>query len=237
MGSGPRGWDKFLTDQDTRLLERTSWAKREPFGLGELPAVVVVDAYYGALGERGPLLDQLDSWPAACGPAGWAAVDRTVGVLAAARAAGAPVFYLTGLAANPNPWNRKSHRKRHANALRIVDELAPEPGDVVLEKATPSGFTSSPLDHLLTAAGVDTVLVCGEATSGCVRATAVDACVLGYRVGVVEDCCFDRIEASHWMSLFDLDQKYADVLDADAATAYLGAPLGTTVPGTAGTTP
>lgn len=225
MGVGTRGWARFLTEQDVQLLERTSWAKREPFGLGERPAVVVVDAYYGALGERRPLLDLVDTWPAACGPAGWAAVDRTVQVLAAARSAGVPVFYLTGLAANPNPWNRK-HREpgkpRPAEFLRIVDELAPEPGEVVLEKATPSGFTSTPLDHLLTAARIDTVLVCGEATSGCVRATAVDACVLGYRVGVVEDCCFDRIEASHWISLFDLDQKYADVIDADAVTAYLG---------------
>ncbi|AEA27182.1 isochorismatase family protein [Pseudonocardia benzenivorans] len=219
-----KGWTRFLTEQDTALLDRTSWAKREPFGLGERPAVVVVDAYYGALGERRPLEEILEAWPSACGPAGWDAVDRTVGLLDAARAAGAPVFYLTGLAANPNPWNRKarrSSRRRDPNFLRIVDELAPQPGDTVLEKVTPSGFTSSALAPLLTAAGVDTVLVCGEATSGCVRATAVDACVIGHRVGVVEDCCFDRIEASHWMSLFDLDQKYADVIDRDAAITYL----------------
>jgi maleamate amidohydrolase len=213
------GWDRFLTAADRELLARTAWAKKAPFGFGERPAVVVVDAYYGALGERG--VEDLARWPGACGPAGWAAVDRTVPVLGAARAAGAPVFFLTGLAANPNPWNRKARRPRDPDHLRIVDELAPGPGEVVLEKASPSGFTSSPLDALLTAAGVDTVLVCGEATSGCVRATAVDACVLGYRVGVLEDCCFDRVEASHWVNLFDLDQKYADVVDGAAAVAYL----------------
>jgi maleamate amidohydrolase len=216
-----RGWTRFLTEADQALLARTGWAKQGPFGFGERPAVVVVDAYYGALGERVTGPDVLERWPGACGPAGWAAVDRTVGVLAAARAAAVPVFYLTGLPANPNPWNRKARRPRHPDHLRIVDELAPEPGDVVLEKASPSGFTTSPLDALLTAAGVDTVLVCGEATSGCVRATAVDACVLGYRVGVLEDCCFDRFEASHWMSLFDLDQKYADVVSSSETATYL----------------
>jgi maleamate amidohydrolase len=84
-------------------------------------------------------------------------------------------------------------RPSPGSAELIVDELTPADGDVVLEKCTPSGFTSSPLD----------------------------ACVLGYRVGVVEDCCFDRIEASHWMSLFDLDQKYGDVIDSSAALRYL----------------
>jgi maleamate amidohydrolase len=223
-----RGWNRFLTDQDTQLLARTSWAKREPFGLGTTPAIIVVDAYRAALGDsRRPLLEAVDTWPSACGPAGWAAVDRTVPVLAAARDRHVPVFYLTGLVANPNPWNRKRRDRprdpaRTAQDMRIVEELTPADGDIVLEKCAPSGFTSSPLDALLTAARIDTVLLCGEATSGCVRATAIDACVLGYRVGVVEDCCFDRIEASHWMSLFDLDQKYADVIDSAAVLRYLG---------------
>lgn len=69
--------------------------------------------------------------------------------------------------------------------------------------------------------GRNTLLVCGEATSGCVRATVVDACVLGYAVGVIADCCFDRLEASHWTSLFDMDQKYADVLEMSAIAQYL----------------
>jgi nicotinamidase-related amidase len=221
------GWDAFLTGDDRALLARSRWAKREPFGLGTRPAVLVIDAYYAALGlPRQPILDAVDEWPAACGLAGWAAIDRTASLLKHARAADVPVVYLTGLAANPNPWNRKDRgrtRPTNANApsLRIVDEVAPLAGDLVLEKCTPSGFTTTPLDLLLKAKGCDTLLVCGEATSGCVRATVVDACVLGYAVGVVADCCFDRIEASHWVNLFDMNQKYADVMDAEAAESYL----------------
>ena len=85
----------------------------------------------------------------------------------------------------------------------------------------PSGFHETPLDTVLRGRDADTLLVCGEATSGCVRATVVDACTRGYRVGVVGDCCFDRFEASHWMSLFDMNQKYTDVFSADHAIEYL----------------
>jgi nicotinamidase-related amidase len=230
MTTSRQSWTRFLSDRDQELLRRSAWAKKGPFGLGSRPAVVVVDAYYGALGlPRQPLLDAVETWPGSCGLDGWAAVDRTAPLLDVARTAGVPVYYLTGLAANPNPWNRKGSGRRPAvdgvAHHEIVAELAPQPGDVVLEKATPSAFSSTALDLLLRAAGVDTVVVCGEATSGCVRATTVDACVLGYKVAVVADCCFDRFEASHWMSLFDLDQKYADVMDADAVEKYLSAGL------------
>jgi maleamate amidohydrolase len=229
MPEATTGWDRFLTAQDRMLLERTTWAKSAAFGLGARPAIVVVDMYYAALGlPRKPLLEAIADWPAACGQPGWEAVDRTGPLLELARSLDVPIFYLTGLAGNPNPWNRKQRvtlqPARSADSvdrLEIVDELAPQLGDIVLEKCTPSGFASTGLDILLTERGIDTVLVCGEATSGCVRATGVDACVLGYAVGVIGDCCFDRIEASHWMSLFDLDQKYADVLEADAVDLYL----------------
>jgi nicotinamidase-related amidase len=221
------GWDSFLTPEDRELLRRTRWAKHGPFGLGQRPAILVVDAYYAALGvPRQRILDAIEEWPAACGLEGWAAIDRTATMLDQARSAGAPVIYLTGLVANPNPWNRKKRNLTRPTdpsraPLQIVDELAPRDGELVLEKCTPSGFATSPLDQLLKVAGCDTVLVCGEATSGCVRATVVDACVLGYSVGVVADCCFDRIQASHWMNLFDMDQKYADVIDSKAAGSYL----------------
>src|SRR5262249_42413724 len=101
---------------------------------------------------------------------------------------------------------------------QIVDELAPKDGDVVIRKVGPSGFFGTPLDFHLRSWGCDTLLVCGESTSGCVRATVVDAFERGYRIGVVADCCFDRLEASHWISMFDMQQKYADLIDAaDAA--------------------
>lgn len=223
------GWDRYLTDTDKQLLRKTRWAKHGAFGLGAKPALLIIDAYYGTLGlPRKPLLDIVDEWPAACGTTGWDAIDATVPLLEQARLADVPVYFLTGLAANPNPWNRKrAGRPRPVPTIpashQIVDELKPRDGEFVLEKCSPSGFATTGLDALLRAQGCDTLIVCGEATSGCVRATVVDGCVAGYSVGIVSDCCFDRIEASHWMNLFDMDQKYGDVIDSAAALEYLAA--------------
>jgi nicotinamidase-related amidase len=221
------GWTGFLTEQDNAVLAATSWAKSAPFGLGARPAVLVVDLYYAALGyPRTGIVDAVADWPSACGRRGWEAVDRTAPLLDAARAADVPVVYFHQTPAEYGRWNRKpsarlAPRPGGKDPNGIVAEVAPRDGDVVLTKIGPSGFHETPLDTVLRSRDIDTVLVCGEATSGCVRATVVDACTRGYRAGVVGDCCFDRFEASHWVSLFDLDQKYADVVSADRAIAYL----------------
>ena len=105
----------------------------------------------------------------------------------------------------------------------IVAEIAPVDGDLVIEKVGPSGFYGTSLDFHLRSWQCDTLLVCGESTSGCVRATVVDGYERGFSIGVVTDCCFDRIEASHWISLFDIRQKYADLLDSADAAKFIEA--------------
>ena len=107
-----------------------------------------------------------------------------------------------------------------------MPQVAPLPGELVIEKVCASVFAGTPLLHHLRAIGTDTVIVCGESTSGCVRAAVVDAVTYRYRVGVVGECCFDRTQASHWMNLFDMHQKYADVVDVAAATDYFAAVAG-----------
>lgn len=221
------GWADYQTPRDKALLGATTWAKAEPFGLGSRPAVLVIDMYYAALGyPRQPILDAVATWPSACGEEGWAAVDRTVGLLAAARAADVPVVYFHKAPPEFGRGSRKplakvAPRGTDKDGNAIVDELAPLPGDLVLRKVAPSGFHDNPLDTILRRRGVDTLIVCGESTSGCVRATVVDAHSRGYRVGVVQECCFDRFESSHWMSLFDMGQKYSDLMSLDASVTYL----------------
>ena len=78
-----------------------------------------------------------------------------------------------------------------------------------------------PLIAHLTQLGVQTLIICGESTSGCVRATAVDAYSHGFHVVLVEECCFDRSPISHKVNLFDLHHKYADVMHVDEVTAHL----------------
>jgi maleamate amidohydrolase len=226
-----RVWDAFLTERDKEHLANSFWGERPRRGFGERPALIVVDDYYQALGaKREPLIESIKTWPSSCGTEGWEAIDRTVPLLAAARESSVPIVYLHGMDSFPSPMgSRKPRGARYANlpeelrakANAIVDELEPQPGDLVLEKPGPSGFWGTPLQMHLTWHGIDTLIVVGESTSGCVRATVVDGATLRYQVGVVEECCFDRTEVSHAVNLFDMNQKYADVIDLETATRYL----------------
>lgn len=224
-------WDDFLTQQDKDHLAVT-WNKNEPFGFGDKPALLIIDDYYDALGtKRQPLLESIKSWPMSCGLEGWAAIDRTVPLLQAARDNGIPVVFVKGVDGGfPSPWARAGHQPRQpelppspeelARANDIVDELRPLPGELIIQKAAPSAFAGTPLQYHLSYLGIDTVIACGETTSGCVRATVVDGATARFRIGVVSDCCFDRTQASHFINLFDMHQKYADVVTSSAAVEY-----------------
>jgi nicotinamidase-related amidase len=152
-------------------------------------------------------------------------------VLDAARAIGAPIVY-TRPTPNTleNPAIGSISRKRVAAmqaALRqprgndLVDELGRRPGELILDKTGASGFFGTDLVKVLIYHRVDTVIVTGAATSGCVRATVVDAGSYNYYVIVPEQCVSDRSDASHRMSLFEMDQKYGDVVDVEAVLEYL----------------
>jgi nicotinamidase-related amidase len=106
--------------------------------------------------------------------------------------------------------------------VEVDERLADDPG-IVMYKKYPSVFFGTDLASILITHGVDTVLITGITTSGCVRATAVDACSLGFRTIVVRDAVADRAELPHLATLFDLEMKYADVVSQDEALAYLRA--------------
>jgi nicotinamidase-related amidase len=225
-------WDSLLSAQDKRVL--ASWAKTKPDGVGRRPALLIVDAYYEALGlEREPIEKSIKRWPMSCGLEGWKAIDATVGLLAAARENKIPVVFTRNIEDFPSPWVRWADSKRisldhlpaahQARRNQIVDELQPRDDELVIEKAAPSAFGSTPLLFHLNYLGVDTLIVCGETTSGCVRATVVDGSMYRFRVLIVEDCCFDRIQASHEMNLFDMHMKYGDVVDSATAIDFIGA--------------
>jgi nicotinamidase-related amidase len=220
------GWEPYLSERDRE--HDKLWGKKELFGFGSKPALVLIDIYYSVLGlERQPIFESMKMWPSSTGLEGWAAVDKTAELLAVARANGVPVVHVKGLQSGIKPW---VHRKREPSKLsaemqhkgtEIVAEVAPIEGEVVIEKTAPSGFQGTPLHFHLTSLGIDTLIVCGETTSGCVRASVVDAATHRYRVGVVSECVFDRTEASHFMNLYDMHQKYSDVVSVEMAKAYL----------------
>ena len=90
----------------------------------------------------------------------------------------------------------------------------------IIKKQRASIFQGTPLISHLNYLGVRSLIVCGESTSGCVRASVLDAQRYRYRVGIVGECCVDRTQASHWMNLFDMHQKYGEVIDVRTAVDY-----------------
>lgn len=203
-------------------------------GFGQKPALLLIDLYRWVFGDKPePILESIKRWPGSCGPAGWNALPHIQTLLGTAREMGIPIIHVTGLAgAGVDEWSFRRDAKRgqqlspeeHDHRKRkfdIVDEVAPLPGEALLKKLSPSAFWGTPLVGHLNQWDIDTVIACGESTSGCVRASVVDGCTYRFRMIVVEECVFDRHEAAHAINLFDMNQKYADVLSLAEVVEYL----------------
>jgi maleamate amidohydrolase len=196
--------------------ERGFGGRQEP---SRRAALVVVDFSNGFTDPASPLHCDCDS-----------ALDATAQLLTAAREAGAPVAFTTVeytegdkraaaafLAKSPALASLEPGSRWSA----IDDRVAPHPGEPVLHKLFASAFFGTALASMLAAERCDAVMVVGASTSGCVRATAVDALQHGYRVIVPRDGVADRAESAHTASLTDLDAKYGDVVSLDEALATL----------------
>jgi nicotinamidase-related amidase len=224
-------WDRYLSERDRAVAAAAGLGQRA--GYGERPALLVIDVTVNFCGDRPePILDSIERWRNSCGEAAWAALPAVQQLLATARAAVVPVIYSAGLDTPADPvysgrWADKNARRgedatpARAGGNEIVEPIAPQPGDIVVRKTKPSVFHGTPLLDYLVHLNVDTLVCCGVATSGCVRSTVLDAFSHNFRVAVVEEATFDRIEASHALALFDIHCKYGDVVSLDDATTYL----------------
>jgi len=208
------------------VIELYSNYRRE-VGVGPSPALIAIDLYELVYqGGAKPVPQVMKAYPNSCGEYAWAAIAPTKRLLAAARAAGLAIFYSTGdTRPQSQPKNVRATRRQGVHVDRelyaIRPEFKPAPDDVVITKVRASAFYGTPLAAHLTQLGVKSVIVCGESTSGCVRASVVDAYSHGFHVTLVEECCFDRSPISHKVNLFDMHHKYADVLHVDEVVAHL----------------
>jgi len=227
--SNTRVWDPYLTAQDRAHLAASPERR---VGFGRSPALLLIDLYRWVFGdEPRPLLEAVKTWPGSCGLAAWDALPHLQQLLGVAREVGLPVVHITGLedsgmlgwgeAAHSGVGRGTSTREQRRGRYDIIPQLAPIPGEVMLRKTTPSAFNGTPLLAHLNYLGIDTLIVGGESTSGCVRASVVDGCSYRFKVTVVEECVFDRHQAAHAMNLFDMHQKYADVLPLAEVEPYL----------------
>ena len=188
-------------------------------GFGARPAVIVIDFTYGYTTPGSPLYAE----------GVVRAVEASGPLLAAARAAGVPVIYTKvlyhpsgldgGLFVRKVPFLRTLVAGERL--AEIDDRVAPAPEDLVIVKNYPSAFFGTTLAASLTAAGVDTTILLGCSTSGCVRATAIDSIQHGFRTVVPRECVGDRHDGPHEANLFDMNAKYADVLPRDEVVAHL----------------
>ena len=190
-------------------------------GMGERPALLVVDFVNGF---NDP--DQFGGGNIA------AAIERTADLLAACRAHRIPVAFTRVVYAadgsDAGVFCLKAPSlltlTEDAQSSQIVESLAPVSGDYVLRKTQPSAFFGTNLVGWLTSRKVDTVLVTGCTTSGCVRASVIDSMSYNFRTVVVTDCVGDRALGPHEANLFDMGQKYADLLAAADVIAHLRSP-------------
>jgi maleamate amidohydrolase len=189
-------------------------------GFGRAPAIIVVDFIRAYTEPGSPLF----------APAVVEAVKATVPLLAASRRKGLPIIY-TRVVYHPS-GNDGGLFVRKVPTLRrmvegeplaeIVPELPPGPDDIILIKQYASAFFGTSLAAMLTARGVDTLIITGCSTSGCVRATAVDAMQNGFRPIVPRECVGDRHDAPHAANLFDINAKYGDVVPVSDVLTELG---------------
>jgi maleamate amidohydrolase len=226
-----RAWEAIVPAADRETYAKSGLGTRRPFG--HRPALLVIDVVESWTGSKPmDVMSAIDEYKTACGESAWEALPKIRWLLDTARQIGLPIVFTRG---DPNEKTyvgdatkrvKEEDEARRIQGAPFPEIVAPLLDEYVLEKAKASAFFGTSLATYLIQRGVDSLLVVGTATSGCVRATVVDAHSYGFTVFVVEECVFDRSDFLHAVNLFELDAKYADVIGLGEALAHLLAHTG-----------
>jgi nicotinamidase-related amidase len=221
----PHCWDDIADDAMRTIYQ----AYARPLGIGARPAVLAIDLYKMAFaGKPVPPEQQQDEYPSSCGIYAHNAIGPITELFRTARGLDVPVVHVTG---GKLRYSGSTNRRTVAagdDGWDFQPECAPLPGEVVVEKYRASGFYGTTLVSELVRRQIDTLIVVGESTSGCMRATTVDGYSNGFHMVVVEDGVFDRSWLNHCVNLFDLHHKYADVMTSRTVQGLLaGQPAAT----------
>ena len=222
-----RPWDGIISDTDAEVYRAAGFGG--PIGLGQRPALLIIDVQYRTVGESPrPILEAIKEYATSCGEAGWRAVGHIAELLKRFRERKLPVIYPYVAPKTEHDRGRYSDKMPlamgiPAHGYEFVAQIAPVAADIRLPKVHASAFFGTALASYLVGLGVDSLVLTGCTTSGCVRATAVDAFSLNYRVVIPEECVYDRSSVSHAVNLFDMASKYADVVPVGEAIRRIGA--------------
>ncbi len=218
-------WDGIIGDEDIRRYEAAGFGR--PTGFGSRPALLIIDVQYRTTGtSRMPFWEAIKEFKTSCGDVAWDAVDHIKPLLRRFREAGHPVLYPHVAPKQGYDAGRLGDKIPDIMTIahkgyEFVAAIAPLEGEVLLPKRHPSAFFGTPLTSYLIDRQVDTLVVTGCSTSGCVRGTVVDAFALNFRVTVPAECVYDRSPVAHAVNLFDMAYKYADVRPVTEVMALL----------------
>ncbi|MSQ73479.1 MAG: isochorismatase family protein [Betaproteobacteria bacterium] len=226
-----RPWDGIISEEEQRGYRAAGFGRKG--GIGTRPAMLIIDVQYRTVGSTPmPFWEAIKEYPTSCGDVAWNAVHHIAILLKMYRERGWPVLY-------PHVSQKEAFDRgalgRKVPAIMTIPkegyafppEIAPQAGDVLVPKKHPSAFFGTPLASYLIDLGADTLLVTGCTTSGCVRGSVVDAFAYNFKVVVPEECVYDRSAVSHAVNLFDMSEKYADVMPlAEALELLRGLPGG-----------
>ena len=223
-----REWEEIIPEIDRQVYSKAQYGKKQTFGRN--PALIVVDVVTSFTGSQPKkTLEAIEEFQTSCGEQGWNALPHIRTLIDACRETLIPVIYTKG---DPEykvscGGSTKSQIGISEDKIRAIyaegfpEPIMPKDGDFVIRKTKASAFFMTPLPIYLNHHGVDSLLICGTTTCGCVRATVVDSFSYGYPTFVVEECCFDRSNFSHLVNLFEMNQKYADVLTLKQTLALI----------------
>ncbi|WP_396613848.1 isochorismatase family protein (plasmid) [Haloferax sp. S1W] len=215
----PRIWDGLLSDRDRLVIERSGYGREgatnyKTRGWGDSPLVLVIDMQRFILGPEEPIEEAVRESRIVLGNVGWTALREHIApFIDSIRGTGVPIVHTRMI---PPAYDDPDHRD-----LQFVEELTPLEDEVVIEKEFPSALYGTSLLSRLIRWKVDTLVVVGNTTSGCVRATITDAQQYGFKVIVPEECVFDRLEAAHKVGLLNIWMKYGEVLPTEEVQAHL----------------
>ena len=224
--SAMKEWMKMVPESEFRTYEKTG--HRKPLAFGKNPALAVIDVTIGFVGSKPqPLEKALEEYSSSCGDAFWKALPQYQRLLEIFREKKYPIIYTrkdlynTRFGGQATKAERPEINRDDPIFNQIPEAVAPREGEWILEKPKASMFFNTSVNAYLTKQKVDTLVVCGGSTSGCLRASVLDAFSHGYSTFVVEDACFDRSYYAHCANLFDMDAKYATVLSLSEVESEL----------------
>jgi maleamate amidohydrolase len=218
-------WDGLVPRQELERLAASGYGGQD-VTLGERPCLIVIDVVMSFLGRR-PGDTKSPEYITGCGEAGWKSLPSIVRILDAARDAGVERVFSKGspeaaaMIGGAIKLSSDPDMARTTHSAPFPAELQPAGDEFVVEKTKASAFFGTPLLTFLHQRRVDSLLMVGTTTSGCVRASVVDAASHGYPVVVAADACFDRSDFAHAANLFDIQMKYGSVVSSDDAIALL----------------